>query len=92
MKTTKATRAKKTAVPIPAPGSKSVDPLLQAKQAIESKIATVTDSTTVSADVEVDDHNPSRKNYKVVTHNGRPLSVYLMWSDLKENHNKFYII
>lgn len=28
----------------------------------------------------------------MVCHDGRQMSVYLMWSDLKDNHNKFYII
>ena len=42
--------------------------------------------------VEVDDHNPNRADFKVINSNGRDLSVYLMWSDLKNNHNKFYII
>lgn len=49
-------------------------------------------STATDVKVEVDDHNPNRKSYTVITHNGRPLSAYLMWSDLKDNHNKFYII
>lgn len=39
----KTTKAKKTAAPIPTPGSKSVDPLSQTKNAIETKLAAASD-------------------------------------------------
>ena len=79
---------KKVAVPIAKAGAKSVDPLLNTKKAIEAKI----NSTVEKIKAEVDDMCPDRSDYKIIQHEGRELSVYLMWSDLKDNKNKFYII
>ena len=42
--------------------------------------------------VQVDSHMPDAGNYVVVEDKGTPCSVYLNWSDLKKNHNKFYIV
>jgi poly [ADP-ribose] polymerase 2/3/4 len=39
----------------------------------------------------VDASVPSAQNYSVVTQNGISYSCYLMWTDLKSNHNKFYV-
>lgn len=83
-----AKKAKKTNTPIPKAGAKSVDPLAQAKKAIEDKL----NSTSQKVKVEVDDHVPGRERFEVISEDGRTLSVYLMWSDLKNNHNKFYIL
>lgn len=33
-----------------------------------------------------------RDGYEVATRDGTPLSIYLNWSDLRKNHNKFYIV
>jgi hypothetical protein len=57
MKISRTTKAKKTAAPIPKAGAKSVDPLADAKKAIEAKMAI----TATDIKVEVDDHNPNRK-------------------------------
>ncbi len=34
---------------------------------------------------------PRRDDYKVVYEGKKPLSCYLMWSDVKMNHNKYYV-
>ena len=42
--------------------------------------------------MQVDSHADNAASYKVAKdENGVPLSIYLNWSDLKANHNKFYI-
>ena len=79
---------KKVAVPIAKAGAKSVDPLIDTKKAIEAKL----NASLEKIKAEVDDMCPDRANYKIIEHEGRELSVYLMWSDLKDNKNKFYII
>jgi len=49
-------------------------------------------STSATGGVFVDHHVPSAANYKVVNgSDGKPMSCYLMWSDIKDNHNKYYI-
>jgi hypothetical protein len=40
----------------------------------------------------VDDQVPDKINYSVSSKDGQEYSVYLMWSDLKNNHNKYYIV
>ena len=79
--------ARKVAAAIPKAGAKSVDPLKNAKAALKAN------NSSVKAE-PVDDHVPRRDNYNVVVDpaSGRPLSVYLMWSDLKDNHNKYYVL
>ena len=47
--------------------------------------------TSVTGGVLVDHLVPNAVQYKVISSDGVPLSCYLMWSDIKENHNKFYI-
>ena len=39
----------------------------------------------------VDSHKSGKEFYEVVC-TDVPLSVYLNWSDLRNNHNKFYIV
>ena len=41
---------------------------------------------------QVDSHFSDAANYEVASDKGQPCSVYLNWSDLKKNHNKFYIV
>ena len=79
--------ARKVAAAIPKAGTKSVDPLKDTKAALKAN------SSSVKAE-PVDDSVPRRENYSVVVDpaSGRPLSVYLMWSDLKDNHNKYYVL
>jgi len=41
----------------------------------------------------VDSHVPGGENlYQVVEAFGVTYSIYLMWSDLKVNHNKYYVV
>ena len=58
------------------------------KSAIEVKLATSNDV----AEVSVDDHVPYPSAFKVSRKDGKDFSVYLMMSDIKNNHNKFYIV
>lgn len=49
-------------------------------------------STSATGGVFVDHMVPQAVNYSVVNGaDGKPLSCYLMWSDIKDNHNKYYI-
>ena len=41
--------------------------------------------------VEVDSHVNMASSYKVVSVDGKALSTYMNWSDMKKNHNKFYV-
>ena len=49
-------------------------------------------ATGAEATVKVDSHVVGGGAFEVVYHEGKPLSIYLNWSDLKANHNKFYIV
>ena len=40
----------------------------------------------------VDQYVSGASGYTVVKQDGKYLSCYLMWSDVKDNHNKFYIM
>ena len=52
----------------------------ESKNALDDKSATV------------DSHAPGASQYVVAQdENGQALSTYLNWSDLKKNHNKFYV-
>jgi WGR domain len=42
--------------------------------------------------VQVDALVPNSANYTVHVDGEHPYSCYLMWSDVKDNHNKFYIM
>lgn len=54
------------------------------------KAASNSDAKPTTA--QVDNHCPDAKNLCVVSdEKGTPLSCYLMWTDLKKNHNKFYV-
>ena len=35
---------------------------------------------------------PGGSNYEVVIESGTVYSIYMMWSDMKNNHNKYYIV
>jgi poly [ADP-ribose] polymerase 2/3/4 len=49
-------------------------------------------STSATGGVLVDHLVPNAPAFSVVSaSNGSPLSCYLMWSDIKDNHNKYYI-
>ena len=41
---------------------------------------------------QVDSKVPGREGFEVVMHEGKYLSTYLNWSDLRKNHNKFYLV
>ena len=47
--------------------------------------------TSATGGVLVDHFVPKAEMHKVIQHNGKALSCYLMWTDCKENHNKFYV-
>ena len=48
-------------------------------------------STAVATSAEVDSHLNNASTYEVIVHEGKPLSTYMNWSDMKKNHNKFYV-
>lgn len=49
-------------------------------------------STSVTGGVFVDHFVPKADQYSVLKDAaGKALSCYLMWCDVKENHNKFYV-
>ena len=48
-------------------------------------------SASGAGGVLVDASVPSAQSYKVVSDGGTTFSCYLMWTDLKNNHNKFYV-
>lgn len=48
-------------------------------------------STSATGGVLVDHFVPKAEMHKVIHHNGKALSCYLMWTDCKQNHNKFYV-
>ena len=49
-------------------------------------------STSSTAGVYVDHFVPKAHDYQVLFDKSTAaLSCYLMWSDIKENHNKFYV-
>ena len=35
---------------------------------------------------------PGGNAYEVVVENDKVYSTYMMWSDMKNNHNKYYIV
>jgi hypothetical protein len=51
----------------------------------------ITVSTSATGGVLVDHLVPGAKTFSVVQEGGKALSCYLMWSDAKNNHNKYYI-
>jgi poly [ADP-ribose] polymerase len=48
-------------------------------------------STSSTGGVFVDHFVPRAEDYKVLFTASTALSCYLMWSDIKNNHNKFYV-
>ena len=48
-------------------------------------------STSATGGVFVDHFVPKAAMHKVIQDGGKALSCYLMWTDCKENHNKFYV-
>ena len=48
-------------------------------------------STSATGGVFVDHFVPNAEKYKVIIDGDFSYSCYLMWSDIKENHNKFYV-
>ena len=70
--------------------NKQPDVNASVKKIIETKLAEDTQGDAKTA--AVDSHVPGGSNYRVHQEDGTIYSVYLMWSDLKANSNKFYII
>lgn len=60
-----------------------------AKQQKTKKIVV---KTSADGGVLVDHLVPKASTFKVHQNNGKAYSCYLMWSDVKDNHNKFYIM
>ncbi len=48
-------------------------------------------STSATGGVFVDHFVPKAQDYKVLFTASKAHSCYLMWSDIKNNHNKFYV-
>ena len=48
-------------------------------------------STSSTGGVFVDHFVPKAQEYKVLFTGSNAHSCYLMWSDIKNNHNKFYV-
>ena len=82
-------KAKKINTVIKKAGAKA-DPLTDTKAKI---LANIKSASADEKPEQVDDQNTMRDLYTIVKDSdGRQLSVYLMWSDLKDNHNKYYIL
>jgi len=77
----KPTAAKKTAIPIPKAGAKSVNPTAAVKKAIEAKLATA--SAAPADAVDVDKVNYRKDDRKVFISGGKACSAYLMCADLR---------
>lgn len=69
------------------------DDKAQAKATKATNKDIVTVQTSVNKQGVLVDHLvPNPGKYSVVDGaDGQPLSCYLMWSDIKDNHNKYYI-
>lgn len=48
-------------------------------------------STSATGGIFVDHHVPKAELHKVIQEKGKSFSCYLMWSDIKNNMNKFYV-
>ena len=57
----------------------------------DTKKNIITVTTSAAGGILVDHLNPDCKSFSVIHHEGKALSCYLMWSDIKDNHNKYYI-
>lgn len=69
---------------------KALGAVAAATPATPKNLKTMTTSST--GGVLADSLVPSAQNYKIVTGpDGSTCSCYLMWSDLTDNHNKFYV-
>lgn len=70
----------------------------QVKKQIEQQLAPVAtqnlaqDGNAVDKSTQVDSFVPGGAAYEVVVDNGKVYSTYMMWSDMKNNHNKYYIV
>ena len=87
----RATAAKKTAVPIPKAGAKSVDPNDALKKALEAKATVIDTSSKPTEPDAVDSKISGHKQYTVLMKDGKSYSAYLNCADLKNNNNKFYV-
>lgn len=56
-----------------------------------SKKDILTVQTSAKGGVFVDHKVPNAPTYTVISVDNKALSCYLMWSDIKDNHNKYYI-
>jgi predicted DNA-binding WGR domain protein len=56
------------------------------------KLPVLPDPSAAKGPVQVDAFVPSSGDYSVVTDGDFGYSCYLMWSDVKNNHNKYYIL
>lgn len=59
---------------------------------IAAQDSTSTNASPTEKSTQVDSHVPNNGAYEVVVENGKVYSTYLMWSDMKNNHNKYYIV
>ena len=75
-------------------GAKKADAVLNTvKKTIELVATKVSKNSSDNSNATVDSHVPNAHLYEVAKNDssGEALSTYLNWSDLKKNHNKFYI-
>ena len=85
-----AATASKTAKPLKAVKKPTVTQLRKSIELVKKEEEA--NCARESFKIQVDSHKIGRSEYEVVVHEGTPLSVYLNWSDLRKNHNKFYIV
>ena len=99
-KTTKQTATKANTTKTAPPKKVTAASMRQVKKQIEQKLTPVVTqsqaSTNSDASIEkstqVDSFVPNGAAYEVVVDNGKVYSTYMMWSDMKNNHNKYYIV
>ena len=91
-KTKKATTANAT---VKKAKTAKVDQSLAVQKIVEKKVEEEKKQTGGKdfTSSQVDSHVPGGENlYQVVEAFGVTYSIYLMWSDLKVNHNKYYVV
>ena len=70
----------------------AVDNLSTVKETIDLVVKKESKNASDNTSAQVDSHVSGASKYVVAKDvNGQALSTYLNWSDLKKNHNKFYI-
>ena len=59
---------------------------------VAAKLAGAENGSLAEKSTQVDSHVPGNASYEVVVDGEKVYSIYMMWSDTKNNHNKYYIV